>query len=311
MDLHNAAALLTTHAQHAYTLQREAGAALTRGIQGNPRRLARLAHRAERAAELAVLWDGVLYEAHATDQRDHFPLADPARIVAAARTLRTLTRDGITRAYDLTCYDPTCPEFRASAPESPARHWAARLFLLHTNIVDHLPGASTAPAVLAELHAQLTDPSSGVPLSAGTTAALELVTALRERLDGAPVAARDIPACAGEILIRALELAAFQGCSLTSAPGPGSTAVLVPLVEGWRILVDDGGSAEHTPEDHGSSRGSGGWTAHLYGPDGEAVDVVRHPSPDTADDCLADSAACARQLSQWRAENQAKGPVQD
>jgi hypothetical protein len=30
VDLPNAAALLTTHAQHAYTLQREAGAALSR-----------------------------------------------------------------------------------------------------------------------------------------------------------------------------------------------------------------------------------------------------------------------------------------
>ncbi|MGW0770727.1 hypothetical protein [Streptomyces sp. NPDC002676] len=302
MDLHNAAALLTNHAQHAYTLQREAGAALTLGAQSDPRRLARLAHRAERAVELTVLWDGVLYEAHATDQRDLFPLADPARIVAAARTLRTLTRDGITRAYDLTC-----EQFPDSTPESPARHWAARLFLLHTNIVDHLPGAFTALAVLAELHARLTD----VRLSVETTAALELVTALRERRDAAPVAARDIPACAGEILIRALELAAFQGCGLTSAPGPGNTAVLVPLVEGWRIQVDDEGSAGHAPEDHGSRRGSGGWKPRLYDPDGEAIDVVRHPSPDTADDCLADSAACVRQLSQWRAENQAKGPVQD
>ncbi|BBC28711.1 hypothetical protein SGFS_000020 [Streptomyces graminofaciens] len=306
MNLRDAAALLTTHAQHAYTLQREAGAALTLGTQSDPRRLARLAHRAERAVELAVLWDGVLYEAHATGQRDLFPLADPARIVAAARTLRTLTRDGITRAYDLTC-----EQFPDSAPESPARHWAARLFLLHTNIVDNLPGASTAPAVLAELRARLTDGSSGVRLSAGTTATLELVTALRERLGAAPVAARDIPACAGKILIRALELAAFQGCSLTTAPGPGNTAVLVPLVEGWRIQIDDEGSAEHAPEDHTSGRGSGGWTARLYDPDGEAIDVVRHPSPDTADDCLADSAACARQLTQWRAENQAKGPVQD
>ncbi|WP_406469819.1 hypothetical protein [Streptomyces sp. NBC_01615] len=94
MDLHNAAALLTTHAQHAYTLQREAGAALTLGTQSAPRRLARLAHHAERAVELAVLWDGVLWEAHGTGQRDLFPLADPARLVAAARTLRTLTRDG-------------------------------------------------------------------------------------------------------------------------------------------------------------------------------------------------------------------------
>ncbi|MEV5850382.1 hypothetical protein AB0M32_51355 [Streptomyces sp. NPDC051985] len=304
MDLHNAAALLTTHAQHAYTLQREAGAALARNTQSDPLRIARLAHRAERAAELTVLWDGVLREAHATDQRDLFPLADPARIVAAARTLRTLTRDGITRAYDLTCQQ--APD---TTPESPARHWAARLFLLHTNIVDHLPGASTAPAVLAELHAQLTDGPSAIRPSAATTAALELVTTLRERLDAPPVAARDIPASAGEILIRALELAAFQGCSLTSAPGPGNTAVLVPLVEGWRIQIDDGGSAEHAPEDHGS-RG-GGWTAHLYDPEGEAIDTVRHPSCETAGDCLTDSAACVRQLTQWRAENQGKGPVQD
>ncbi|MEU4884548.1 hypothetical protein AB0G19_29415 [Streptomyces althioticus] len=36
--------------------------------------------------------------------------------------------------------------------------------------------------------------------------------------------------------------------------------------------------------------------------------MVHHPSPDTADDCLADSAACVRDLAQWRAENQAKGP---
>ncbi|MEU9395768.1 hypothetical protein AB0D86_37935 [Streptomyces sp. NPDC048324] len=305
MDLPNAAALLTTHAQHAYTLQREAGAALTLGTQSDPRRLARLAHRAERAVELAVLWDGVLWEAHGTSQRDLFPLADPARLVAAARTLRTLTRDGITRAYDLTC-----AEFPERTPERPAGHWAARLFLLHTNIVDHLPGAATAPAVLAELHARLSDGSSGVRLSAGTTAALELVTALREGLDAVPVAARDIPACAGEVLIRALELATFQGCSLTST-GTGRTVVLVPLVDGWRIEVDDAGSAEHAPEDHGSCRGSRGWSASLYDPSGEAIDVVRHPSPDTADDCLADSAACVRQLAQWRAENQAKGPVQD
>ncbi|MFG3267872.1 hypothetical protein [Streptomyces bobili] len=39
MDLNNAAALLTTHAQHAYTLQREAGAALTLGTQSDPLRL--------------------------------------------------------------------------------------------------------------------------------------------------------------------------------------------------------------------------------------------------------------------------------
>ncbi|MEU4884547.1 hypothetical protein AB0G19_29410 [Streptomyces althioticus] len=211
MDLPNAAALLTTHAQHAYTLQREAGAALTLGTQSDPRRLARLAHRAERAVELAVLWDGVLWEAHGTDQRDLFPLAYPARLVAAARTLRTLTRDGITRAYDLTC-----EEFPDRTPERAAGHWAARLFLLHTNIVDHLPGAATAPAVLAELRARLSDGSNDVRLSAGTTAALELVTTLRKGLDAAPVAARDIPACAGEILIRALKRATFQGCSLTT-----------------------------------------------------------------------------------------------
>ncbi|WP_326757324.1 hypothetical protein OHB35_53275 [Streptomyces phaeochromogenes] len=305
MELHNAAALLTTHAQHAYTLQGEAGAALALRTKSDPRRLARLAHRAERAAELAMLWDGVLWEAHGTHNRDHFPLADPARVVAAARTLRTLTRDGITRAYDLTC-----AEFHDHAPERPAGHWAARLFLLHTNIVDHLPGAATAPAVLAELHARLSDGSGGIRLPAGTTAALELVTALREGLDAAPVAARDIPARSGEILIRALALATFQGCSLSST-GTGRTAVLVPLVDGWKIQVDDAGSAEHAPEDHGSGRGSQGWTARLYDPDGEAIDVVRHPSPDTADDCLADSAACVRQLAQWRAENQAKGPVQD
>ncbi|MFJ9544135.1 hypothetical protein ACIRPX_44000 [Streptomyces sp. NPDC101225] len=305
MDVPNAAALLTTHAQHAYTLQREAGAALTRGTQSDPRRLARLAHRAERAVELAVLWDGVLWEAHGTSQRDLFPLADPARLVAAARTLRTLARDGITLAYDLTC-----AEFPERTPERPAGHWAARLFLLHTNIVDHLPGAATASAVLAELHARLSDGSTGVQLSAGTTAALELITALREGLDAVPVAARDIPACAREVLICGLELATFQGCSLTST-GTGRTAVLVPLVDGWRIEVDDAGSAEHAPEDHGSCRGSRGWSASLYDPSGEAIDVVRHPVPDTADDCLADSAACVRQLAQWRAENQAKGPVQD
>ncbi|MFG3267871.1 hypothetical protein [Streptomyces bobili] len=249
-----------------------------------------------------MLWDGVLWETHGTHNRDHFPLADPARLVAAARTLRTLTRDGITRAYDLTC-----EEFPDRTPERPTGHWAARLFLLHTNIVDHLPGAATAPAVLAELHARLSDGSGGVRLSAGTTAALELVTALREGLNVAPVAARDIPACAGEILIRALELATFQGCSLTST-STGRTAVLVPLVDGWRIEVDDAGSAGHAPEEHGSSRG---WSASLYDPSGEAIDVVRHPSPDTADDCLADSAACVRKLAQWRAENQAKGPVQN
>ncbi|WP_037816001.1 hypothetical protein, partial [Streptomyces sp. NRRL S-1022] len=113
---------------------------------------------------------------------------------------------------------------------------------------------------------------------------LELVTALRKRLDAAPVAARNIPARAGEILIRALELATFRGSSLTSSPGPGNTAVLVPLVDGWKIQIDDEGSAEHTLEDHGSSRGSGGWKARLYDPAGEAIDVGRHPSPDTADD---------------------------
>lgn len=305
MDLHNAAAQLTAHAQHAYALQRQAGAALTLGTQNDARRLARLAHRTERAVELARLWDGVLREAHGTGQRDLFPLADPARLVAAARTLRTLTRDGITRAYDVTC-----EEFLDHLPERPAAHWAARLFLLHTSVVDHLPGAATAPAVLAELRTRLTDGSSGVRLSAGTAAALELVTGLREGLNAEPVAARHIPASAGEILIRALELAAFQGCGLTSN-GTGRTAVLIPLVEGWTIEVDDAGSAEHSPEDHGSATGSrGGWTARLHDPSGETVDVVRHPCPDTAGDCLTDSAACARQLTQWRVENQNKGPVQ-
>jgi hypothetical protein len=303
VDLHNAAAQLTAHAQHAYDLQREAGAALTLGTQSDARRLARFAHRAERAVELARLWDAVLREAHGTGQRDLFPLADPARLVTAARTVRTLTRDGITRAYDVTCEG-----FPDHALERPAAHWAARLFLLHTSVVDHLPGAATAPAVLAELRRRLTDGSSGVRLSAGTAAALELVTALRKNLDAEPVAARDIPASAGEILIRALELAAFRGCGLTST-GTGRTAVLIPLVEGW-IEVDDAGSAEHAPEDHGSAKGSRGWTARLHDPSGETADVVRHPCPDTAGDCLADSAACARQLAQWRAENQDKGPVQ-
>lgn len=149
----------------------------------------------------------------------------PSRVSAGHR-IPSVPRDGITRAYDLTC-----EEFLDRTPERPAGHWAARLFLLHTNIVDHLPGAATAPAVLAELHTRLSDGSNGVPLSSGTTAALELVTALRERLDAVPVAARDIPACAGEILIRALELATFKGCSLTST-GTGRTAVLVPLVDG-------------------------------------------------------------------------------
>ncbi|OIJ99025.1 hypothetical protein BIV25_11000 [Streptomyces sp. MUSC 14] len=303
MDLHDAAALLTTRAQSAYTLQREAGAALTLGTQGQPRRLARLAHRAERAVELAVLWDGVLLEAHGTDQRDLFPLADPARLVGAARTLRALTHGGITRAYDLACYDPTCPEFRASIPESPAQHWAARLFLLHTNLVDHLPGAPTATAVLAELHTRLTD------APAGAAAVLDVVTALRERLDDGPAAARDIPCRAGEILIRALGLAAFHGSSLTSSGG-SRTAVVVPLVDDWTIRIDDEGSADHPEEDHGSGRGSAGWTARLRDPDGDATDVLRRPSSDTARECLADSAACVRQLTQWRAASQAKGPVQ-
>ena len=303
MDLHDAAALLTSHAQHAFTRQQQAGAALTQGIQRDPARLARLAHQAERAVELAVLWDGVLWEAHATHERNLFPLADPARMVAASRTLRTLTRDGITRAYDLTGYDPTRPEFRAFAAESPARHWAARLFLLHTNIADHLPGAPTAAAVLAELHAQLTGEE------APTATALDLVTALRERLDAPPEAARDLPCRAGDILTRALEQAAFHEGSLTGTGGE-RTAVTVPLVDGWTIRIDDHGSADHPEEDHGTGRGAPGWTAHLHDPEGDTIDVIRHPSPGTAHGCLADSAACVSRLAQWRAENQAKGPVQ-
>ncbi|WP_019074682.1 hypothetical protein [Streptomyces hokutonensis] len=304
MDLHDAAALLASHAQHAFTLQQRAGAALTQGIQRDPVRLARLAHQAERAVELAVLWDGVLWEAHGTHERDLFPLADPARLVAASRTLRTLTHGGITRAYDLTGYDPTRPEFRALAPESPARHWAARLFLLHTNIVDHMPGAPTATAVLAELHTQLTGEE------APATTALDMVTALRERLDAPPVAARDIPCRAGDILIRALEQATFHGGTLTGTGGE-RTAVTVPLVNGWTIRIDDQGSADHPEEDHGTSRGSTGRTAHLHDPGGDTIDVIRHPSPGTAHECLADSAACVSRLAQWRAENQAKGPVQN
>ncbi|MCX5251922.1 hypothetical protein OG895_43530 [Streptomyces sp. NBC_00201] len=299
MDLHHAAALLTSHAQHAFTLQQQAGAALTQGTQRDPRRLARLAHQAERAVALAALWDAVLWEAHGTDARSLFPLADPARLVAATRTLRTLTRDGITGAYDLTCQ-----EFSDRTPERPARHWAERLFLLHTNIVDHLPGAPTATAVLAELHARFTE------APAGTATALDVVTALRERLDTGPAAARDIPCGADEILIRALELATFQGCSLTSTGG-NRTAVVVPLVGDWTIRIDDQGSANHPEEIHGTGKGSAGWTAHLHDPDGDATDVLRHPSPDTAHECLADSAACVRQLTQWRAESQAKGPVQN
>ncbi|WP_369383302.1 hypothetical protein [Streptomyces sp. cg36] len=51
--------------------------------------------------------------------------------------------------------------------------------------------------------------------------------------------------------------------------------------------------------------------ARLYDTSGRATGIIRHPSPETAAECLADSASCARQLAQWRDSSQAKGPVQD
>ncbi|MEU0949864.1 hypothetical protein ABZ379_45490 [Streptomyces canus] len=298
MDLTKAAALLTAHAQHAYSLHQEATSALIRKAHHAFGQLGTLARKAERASELAALWDGVLWEAHGTEARTLFPLADPARLIAASRTLRTSTREKITRAYDLTFEQAT-----DWPPEGPAQHWADRFFLLHTNIVDHMPGAHTAAAVLAELHTQLTDAPEA-------SSALEAVNALRESRDAGPVAARDIPCRADQILIRALEGATFHGSSLNSTGG-GRTAVIVPLVEGWTIRIDDGGSADHQEEDHGADRGSSGWIAYLVDPNGLDIDVIRHPSSETAYECLADSAACVRQLTQWRAENQHKGPVQN
>ncbi|MGW7719805.1 hypothetical protein ACWGKK_36680 [Streptomyces chartreusis] len=303
MDLHDAAALLTARAQHAFTLQQQANAALTQeGQRTAPRhrRLVRLAHQAERGGELAALWDGVLWEAHGTNTRDLFPLADPARLVAGVRTLRKLTHAQITGAYDLTCAEST-----QHAPENPAQHWAERIFLLHTALVDHLPGAATAAAVLAELHDRLTLSPAGDPT------ALDLVTALRERIEAGPAAARDIPCRAGDILMRALELAAFHDAGLAKAGG-NRTAIAVPLAEGWTIRIKDEGSADHSAEYHGTGRSSTGWSALLHSPDGGATDVIRAPDPDTAHECLADSAACVRKLSQWRVESEAKGgPVQD
>ncbi|MET7608159.1 hypothetical protein ABZS96_38205 [Streptomyces avermitilis] len=55
-----------------------------------------------------------------------------------------------------------------------------------------------------------------------------MVTALRERLDGALVAARGIPACAGEILIRLLaETRAVAGWSALA--NHCSTSLMVKL----------------------------------------------------------------------------------
>lgn len=115
MDLHHAAALLTSHAQ-------QAGAALTQGTQRDPRRLARLAHQAERAVELAVSWDGVLWEAHGTHERDLFPLtwSPPPKV---ARHGRTRTR------HLATCPDKdrTSPAPRVRGPGPRGAHRAVHL----------------------------------------------------------------------------------------------------------------------------------------------------------------------------------------
>ncbi|WP_369383303.1 hypothetical protein [Streptomyces sp. cg36] len=239
MNLPQAARLLTAHAQRAYTLHREAGAALALGAQSAPLHLAQLAGQAECTAELATLWDAVLLEAHAVRERDLFPLADPARLVAAVRTLRTRTHDAITRAYDLTGEHPC-----ALTRERPAAHWAARMFLLHTEVVDR-PGAATASSVLTELRSRLAETSDSAPPSDERKATLELINAILERLSRMPQAARDIPANAGKILSQALAHAGFHEADITR------TAVIVPLPDGRTIRIDDGGSADHAPEDHG------------------------------------------------------------
>ncbi|MEU5524717.1 hypothetical protein ABZ759_29655 [Streptomyces sp. NPDC047860] len=263
MDLHNAAALLTTHAQHAYTLQREAGAALTLGTQSDPRRLARLAHRAERVVELAVLWDGVLWEAHGTGQRNLFPLADPARLVAAARTLRTLTRDGITRAYDLTCEE--FPDLAPSARPGTGRHGS----------------------------------SCSTPTSSITCPALRRPP---------PFSPSYAPACPTAPTTYCSRPEPRPRWSWSPPCVRGSTPHRWPPATSRPARARSSSVRWNARRSRGAASPPRAPTARPYSSPWSTV--VHHPSPDTADDCLADSAACVRNLAQWRAENQAKGPVQ-